>query len=169
MNQMTRIANRTSPANRASEPGAVIRRNEDELEMVNLNWGLQPGEEGGHPYATVRAEGREFSWRRCLLPASEFFIEHEKDRWRFTLADGDHFYFAGIWRAATRKWPESYAVITTEANEDVSPFRARQMAVILRRDRYAWLDFATPATELLRPLPRHTFVAAAEGAPMTLL
>jgi putative SOS response-associated peptidase YedK len=169
VNQMTRVANRTAPAPYAGEPGAVIRRQGSELEMVNLNWGLRPSDGAGRPFTTVRAERRTFPSHRCLLPASEFTLKHKKDRWRFTLADRDHFYFAGIWRPASRDWPESYAILTTEANEEVAPFRERQMAVILRRDRYAWLLHEVPEADLLRPPPAHTFRAEAEGAPRTLL
>jgi putative SOS response-associated peptidase YedK len=170
MNLMTSVvANRTAPAARVSEPGAVIRRDGDELEMVNMRWGLRPKEDGGRPFTAVRSEGREFPSHRCLLPASEFFLGPENERTRFTLIDRDHFYFAGIWRPASGGWPESYAILTIEANEDVAPFHARQMAVVLRRDRYAWLNHAVFEAELLRPLPPRTFRAEAEGAPPTLL
>ena len=169
MNQMSRIANRTAPAVQAGEPGAIIRRQGDELELVNLHWGLRPSAENGRPFTTVRAEGRVFPLHRCLVPASEFHLEHKKDRWRFTLADGDHFYFAGIWRPASRDWPESYAIHTTVANEEVLPFRERQMAVIRRVDRFAWLRHETAEADILQPLPPHSFRAEAEGAPRTLL
>lgn len=168
MNQTIRVANRTAPAPQVGEPGAVIRRSGDGLEMVNLHWGLRPAEEGGRPYTTVRAEERVFPSHRCLLAASEFLVDEKRERWRFSLASGDHFYFAGLWRPAARGWPESYAIITTEANGDVAPLRKRQMAVILRPDRFAWLDHRVPEADLLRPLPDGTFRCEAEGAPRLL-
>jgi putative SOS response-associated peptidase YedK len=96
VNQTIRVANQTAQAPRVGEPGAVIRRDGDGLEMVNLHWGLRPAEEGGRPYATVRAEERVFPLHRCLLPASEFLVDEKRERWRFSLASGDHFYFAGV-------------------------------------------------------------------------
>jgi putative SOS response-associated peptidase YedK len=169
VNQMSRIANRTAPAERAGEPGAVIRRAADGIELVNLRWGLAPSEEGGRSFTTVRAEGRQFRSRRCLLPASEFYLHRGKGRWRFTLMDRDHFFFAGIWRPVSGDWPESYAVLTTEANDDVRPFDQRQMAVVLRKDRMAWLDHRVPEADLLRPLPPRSFRVEEEGAAPSLL
>ena len=73
------------------------------------------------------------------------------------MADGDSFYFAGIWRPASDDWPEAYAVLTVAANPDVAPFSDRQMVVIQRAARMAWLDDSVPEEELLRPLPACTF------------
>ena len=75
----------------------------------------------------------------------------------FSLADGDWFYFAGIWRPASHDWPEAYAVVTIEANGDVAPYHDRQMAVLRRRQRMDWLDLSRPEHELLQPLPIGTF------------
>jgi putative SOS response-associated peptidase YedK len=73
---------------------------------------------------------------------------------------GDWFYFAGVWRPATRDWPEAYAILTIEANDDVAPFHDRQMAVLRREQRMAWLDWICPAEKLLRPLPSGTFAVS---------
>src|SRR4029450_9258249 len=69
------------------------------------------------------------------------------------LADGDWFYFAGIWRPASHDWPEAYAVVSIEANGDVAPYHDRQMAVLRRRQRMDWLDLSRPEHELLQPWP----------------
>ena len=58
----------------------------------------------------------------------------------FSLANGDWFYFAGIWRPATDLWPEAYAILTIDANPDIAPYRDRQMAVLTREQRVDWLD-----------------------------
>jgi putative SOS response-associated peptidase YedK len=47
--------------------------------------------------------------------------------------------------------------LTTAANPDVAPCHDRQMAVILRSARMAWLDHTVPEEELLQPLPLGTF------------
>jgi putative SOS response-associated peptidase YedK len=135
----------------------VIRRNANDAEMVELPWGLQPAHPGGRPFTVIRAEGRTFSSHRCLVPASEFRHRSKGKHYGFSLADGDWFYFAGIWRAATHEWPQAFAILTIEANEDVAPFHDRQMAVLRREQRMAWLDGTCGADELPRPLPAGSF------------
>jgi len=83
--------------------------------------------------------------------------------YRFILANRDFFYFAGIWRPRTPDWPEAYAVLTIPANPDVAPYHDRQMAVLKREDRMAWLDGIDNEEELLKPLPANSLHAEAEG------
>lgn len=135
----------------------IIRRDGGDVEMVKLPWGLQPREPGGRPFTVVRAQGRTFPSQRCLVPASEFRHRSRGKSYSFSMADGDWFYFAGVWRPATRDWPEAYAVLTTEANDDVAPYHDRQMAVLRRDQRMDWLDLTLPEDELLRPLPAGSF------------
>ncbi|WP_311028645.1 SOS response-associated peptidase family protein [Mesorhizobium koreense] len=138
----------------------VIRRNDGDIEMVELSWGLQTREPGGCAFTVVRAEGRTFPDHRCLVPTSEFRHRNRSKHYGFSLADGDWFYFAGVWRPATRDWPEAYAILTTEASADVAPFHDRQMAVVRREQRMAWLDRTCREDELLRPLPADSFKVA---------
>jgi len=63
-------------------------------------------------------------------------------------------------RPATRDWPEAYTTLTIEANDDVAPFHDRQIAVLRRDQRMAWLDRTCLEEELLRPLPAGTFVVS---------
>lgn len=135
----------------------VIRRNAGDIEMVELPWGLQPEHPGGRPFTVIRAEGRTFASHRCLVPASEFRHRSHGRYYGFSLADGDWFYLAGIWRPATRDWPESYAILTIEANADVAPFHDRQMSVLRREQRMAWLDRTCPEGDLLQPLQPGSF------------
>ena len=144
----------------------VIRRDRGDLEMVELPWGLQPRARGGRAFNIIRAEGRSFPDHRCLVPASEFRHRSRGKHYAFSLADGDWFYFAGIWRPATRDWPEAYAILTIEAAADIAPFHDRQMAVIRREHRMAWLDRTPTEDQLLRPLPAGSFkVSTACGQP----
>ena len=136
---------------------AVIRREADELEMVELAWGLKPSAPEARPFRFVRSEGREFSTHRCLVPASEFHVTQDKRRYRFTLEDRNWFYLAGVWRPACAGWPESYAIVTVAANPEVARYQDRQGAVLLRRQRMDWLDGAVPEVDLLQPLPARTF------------
>jgi putative SOS response-associated peptidase YedK len=157
---------RTGPATRAGDYGAVIRRDfEGEVEMVNLRWGLRPKEAGGKAFTVVRAEGRSFPDRRCLVPASDFYFRKGGKRYRFALRGTDLFYFAGIWGPGVDGWPPSYAVLTVAANPDIAPFHDRQMAVLPPADRMAWLDLTRPEAELLRPLPAHSFHFERDDGP----
>ncbi|MBY3060357.1 SOS response-associated peptidase [Rhizobium leguminosarum] len=135
----------------------IIRRVGGDVELVELPWGLRPSESGGRPFTVVRSEGRNFPTHRCLVPASEFRNRSQGKHYSFALASGDWFYFAGIWRPATREWPEAYAILTTAANRDVEPYHDRQMAVLRRDQRMEWLDLTRPECELLRPLPAGSF------------
>ena len=136
---------------------AIIRRNGDDVEMVEAAWGLRPGPTSDCALTLIRAEGRSFPTHRCLVPASEFRLPGHGRAYRFSLANGDWFYLAGIWRPATAHWPESYAILTVAANEDVAAYHDRQMAVLTRAQRLDWLDAAVAEDELLRPLPMGSF------------
>ncbi|MBB2671486.1 UNVERIFIED_ORG: putative SOS response-associated peptidase YedK [Rhizobium esperanzae] len=135
------------------ERRVIIRRHDGDVEMVDLPWGLRPRDGGPRAVNVVQSEGRTFPSHRCLVPASEF--RHKS--FSFSLANGDWFYFAGIWRPAAENWPEAYAILTIEANVDIAPFHDRQMAVLTRDQRMAWLDGLLPEDEILRPLPAGTF------------
>jgi putative SOS response-associated peptidase YedK len=149
----------TAPANAAGQPGAVIRAAADGgYEMVNLIWGFEPLELGGKPRTVFRSEGRLFPENRCLIAASEFYLPYRGSRFRFTLADRDWFYYAGLWRPATEHWPAAYAILTIPSNPDLLPYRDRQMAVIRRKERMSWLEGDTPE-EVLRPLRSGPFTA----------
>lgn len=163
--QATYASNRTSHAERIGDSGAVIRYGHDGLEMVNLRWGFAPLEPLGRPRTALRAEARSFPDKRCLVPASEVFLPCDGRHYRVSLIDRDWFYFAGIWRPASRTWPASYCLLTVAAGPDVAPLRDRQTAVILRKDRMAWLDGGDEAL-LLQPLPKGTFrVERADSDP----
>lgn len=151
---------------------AVIRYNHSELELVELAWGLPPAPPNDHPFRFVRSEGRTFESNRCLIPASEFHVTVNSKRYRFALDDGNWFYLAGIWRRATANWPESYAILTIEANDDVALYQERQGAVLLRRQRMDWLDHLVPEEEILQPLPARSFAVEQllkSGAAQTTL
>ncbi len=139
------------------ERRVIIRRREGDVEIVELPWGLRPLDGGPRPVNVVRSEGRRFPTNRCLVPASEFRHRSGAKNFRFSLANGDWFYFAGIWRQASNGWPEAYAILTIEANADIAPYHDRQMAVLTRHQRMDWLDGIMPEEEILRPLPARTF------------
>lgn len=136
---------------------AIIRRDGVGVEMVEAAWGLRPGPNADRPYMVIRAEGRTVSSHRCLVPASEFRLRSRGRTYSFTLADGDWFYFPGIWRPARPDWPQAYAILTVGANAEVAPFHDRQMAVLRREQRLDWLDSLVAEDDLLRPLAVGSF------------
>lgn len=142
---------------------AIIRRDGHNMEMVEAAWGLRPGPGSDRPFTLVRAEGRSFPTHRCLIPASEFRLRSRGRAYGFSLVDGDWFYFAGIWRPAKLDWPESYAILTVAANEDIVPYHDRQMAVLQREQRLDWLDGLIAEDRLLRPMPAGSFRVCEQG------
>jgi putative SOS response-associated peptidase YedK len=145
----------------------IIRRNPanvQEVEMIEAGWGLQPFDGPAKPFKFIRSEDKTFPTHRCLIPASEFQIKNGDRRFRVTLEDGNFFYLAGVWRPANPHWPLSFAVVTIPANPEVFFYQERQGAVLLRRQRMAWLDLTVPQEELLQPLPARSF-AIEEIAP----
>ncbi len=166
MNALAPTAYKTGPAIHTGDYGAVIRRDRaGGIELTNLRWGLRPPTRHGRPLLYLRSEEPDLAGGRCLLPASEFFGTHRGWRHRVSRVDGDFFYFAGIWRPASNGWPQGYAILTIPAAPDLALYMTRQMAILPRAQRYAWLDPATPAAEALRPLPLGTFRVEAAGEP----
>lgn len=119
----------------------IIRQNRDtgNREMVLARWGLVPffttdlKDLKGLSTINARAESiakaptwREpFKKRRCLVPASAFLEwpkqgKPPKQPYLFELANGNPLAFAGLWDAWKDKdghWLQSFAIVTTEANE----------------------------------------------------
>lgn len=119
-----------------------------------------------------------FRQRRCLVPADGFYEwettpEGKSPRW-FTLADDGIFCFAGLWEAwtpppspqgdlfaaaAPTEPPlpvETFTIITTAANELVTPLHDRMPVILTAHSYERWLDPQTPPDELrwlLRPYP----------------
>ncbi|MGI8559604.1 MAG: SOS response-associated peptidase [Solirubrobacteraceae bacterium] len=115
------------------------------------------------------------SRRRALLPADGFYEwlrsedpKQPRQPFRFTVDDGQPFAFAALW---TTSWIEdelvaSATMLTTQANELVSPLHARMPVILPGRDaEHAWLDKrldATAAKGLCVPLdPARMSVCAA--------
>lgn len=146
-----------------NERRVIIRRHEGDVEMVELPWGLRPLDGGPRAVNVVRSEGRTFPDHRCLVPASEFRHRSGGQNFRFSLANGDWFYFAGIWRPATDLWPEAYAILTIDANDDIAPYHDRQMAVLTRDQRMDWLDGLIAEQNILQPLPAGSFQVKSLG------
>jgi putative SOS response-associated peptidase YedK len=80
-----------------------------------------------------------FQKRRCLVPADGFYewrplSAKQKQPHSFAMRSGEPFAFAGLWDAwkePSGNWLQSYAIITTEANELTAAVHSR-MPVILK-------------------------------------
>lgn len=139
--------------------------------LVNRRWGW-PGPTG-KPVYNYRAEGREFSSRRCLILADGFYEftksddpkQKRQNKWLFTLTDHDWFAIAGIWRPHEAVG-EAFTMLTLDAGPDVAPYHRRQI-IPLRREQWAdWLDENIPAAEVLRILPAGSLpVRQVHGGP----
>jgi len=101
-----------------------------------------------------------FRARRCLVPASLFYEwrGEKPPRTPFAFRDpsGAPLLFAGLWESwtdeTTGEIVESYAIVTTAANDVVRPVHGRMPAVLARDAWTAWLDPTTrDAASLLRP------------------
>jgi len=156
----------------------IIRdsRETGEREMVLARWGLIPfftkelSEIKGLSTINAKSEGiatsrtwREpFRKRRCLVPVSAFYEwdrKGEKKPYTIDLANGRMFAFAGLWDAWKDKdgrWLQSYAIVTTAANELMASIHDRMPVILRPRDYDRWLDrepSEQPPLDLLRPLP----------------
>jgi putative SOS response-associated peptidase YedK len=142
-----------------------------------LRWGLVPGwmDDPGGGFINARAESvatkpsfREaFERRRCLVPADGFYEWKRQagakiPHW-FHPADEALLAFAGIWESWVRPGAEprhTFAILTTDANEDVRDVHERMPVVVASADHAAWLDSDTSQERLrtmLVPSPEGTF------------
>ncbi len=112
---------------------------------------------------TKAATWREpFKKRRCLIPANCFYEwpkegEAPKQPYAFELANANPFAFAGLWDAWKDKdghWLQSFAIVTTEANELMARIHPRMPVILHPRDYDRWLDIDETERlpiDLLRP------------------
>jgi putative SOS response-associated peptidase YedK len=137
----------------------IIRQSRDtrERELVSMRWGLVPfftkDLSSLKAFSTINARAESvtksatyrepFKKRRCLVPASGFFEWKKLDAkykqpFAFDLANSQMMAFAGLWDAwkdpANGQWLQSYAIITTEANELMAPVHDRMPTILHRGD-----------------------------------
>ena len=80
-----------------------------------------------------------------------------KQPYSFELANGDLMGFAGLWDAwkdAQGHWLQSFAIVTTAANELMASIHPRMPVILHSRDYDRWLDreeTARPPLDLMRP------------------
>jgi putative SOS response-associated peptidase YedK len=155
---------------------AVVRADDGGRRLSLMRWGLVPswakelaiGAKMINARSETAAEKPAFrsamKQRRCLIPADGFYEWQArpggKQPFYIHMADGRPFAFAGLWeqwRTPEGPWLETCTILTTAANELMSPLHDR-MPVIVAPEHYGlWLDpglhDAGPLQELLAPYP----------------
>lgn len=165
----------------------VIREHREthERELVLMRWGLVPyftrqlSDVKGVSTINARAESvatnptwrAPFAKRRCLVPADGFYEWKKldvktKQPYSFTLRQGGPFAFAGLWDAwkdAAGEWLLSFSIVTTEANELMSPVHNRMPVILQPKDYSRWLkrEPDRPPIDLLRPYDSEAMEASA--------
>lgn len=138
--------------------------NEDPRLFQFITWGLHPvWLKVKTGIINIRSEAVQtkpffkklFEAKRCLIPATGFY-EWKKESGKkipyyFTLKDTPVFSFGGIWfeRKITNNETERFfAILTTEANDILSPIHNRMPVILSHRDEKEWLNDDTPITTL---------------------
>lgn len=145
---------------RPSDASAVICRDGDDLKAINMRWGFD------NPYAkgliiNTRSEtardkalfSDSIMNRRCIIPASGFYEwDVYKARFRFFLP-GELLFMAGLYRE--EQGALRYTILTTEANESMSPVHDRMPLMIGKDEIRPWITDNERLAEFLeRPQVR---------------
>jgi putative SOS response-associated peptidase YedK len=171
-----------------SLPTVLRDRESGERRLEALRWGLIPywAKDAKIAYSTVNAKAETvatapafrdaFKCRRCLVLADGFYEWQKTDGktkqpYRFTMADGAPFAFAGLWERwkepASSETVRSFTIITTMPNTLCAPVHNRMPVILDPEDYPAWLG-ETPATgdalrALLHPFPAERMAAHTIG------
>lgn len=155
-------------------PAVIFQNNGNQL--VNFKWGFVPSF-SRHPALTMkiinaRAETvdkkpmfREaFRRRRCLIVADGFYEwkndAKDKTAMYFYLKTGEPFGFAGLYETGTS--PDqtilpSCLIITTQANELITPIHNRMPVILSKEKMQVWLEYSQSDTKhllsILQPYP----------------
>jgi putative SOS response-associated peptidase YedK len=156
----------------------IIRENRESgtRELILARWGLVPfftkNMEDVRGISTINARAETIltakTWRepvkkrRCLVPANAFYEwpkegKPPKQPYAFELINGNTFAFAGVWDAwkdPQGHWLQSFAIVTTDANELMAPIHPRMPVILHARDYDRWLDRGETERlplDLLRP------------------
>lgn len=151
------------------------QQSEASLEAASVKWGLLPYWAKDESMATKLANARgetvaekpafrnAFRRMRCLIPADGFFewqtTPSGKQPWFIRLKENGVLAFAGLWehwKSSEGTVVESASIITTEANELVSPIHDRMPVILQPKDYSMWLGEQSRTDDLkalLKPFP----------------
>lgn len=169
-----------------TDPHWIVRTKYEDREILPARWGLvnhwMTDRKQAFKNINARAETvrktpafrQAFAERRCVVPADGFFEwtgpkENRQPIW-FHRPDGGLILFAGLyesWKPSPDEWERTFTIITTNANDLVTPIHNR-MPVILEDDAVDdWLyarQSPESLIELLRPAPEEMLVATPVSA-----
>jgi putative SOS response-associated peptidase YedK len=133
--------------------------NDETPQLTLLRWGLIPTwakeESIGSKMINARAETlaekpsfkRLLRSRRCLILTDGFYEWKKEGKGKvpmfITLKDEEPFAFAGLWdtwRDANGQQLRTCTIITTEANELITPIHNRMPVILPTQSREEWLD-----------------------------
>jgi len=156
------------------EDCSIIVQKDQNRTLKNLRWGLIPRwakpNAPTKPLINARAETlaekpsfkQAFAARRCLVPADGFYewqkLEGGKRKkpFLFALKNREPFAFAGIWEewqpAPDAPPLQTFAIITTSANELVAPIHDRMPVILKPECESLWLDPRVSDPRRLLPL-----------------
>ena len=147
---------------RPTDMAPIIRTRDGERLALPARWGLIPSWSKDDKIAqhtfNARAETvadkpsfrAAFKRRRCIVPVSGFFEwraipeQTKKQKLRFSSPEAHPLALAGLWehwrRPETGETVDSYTVITTSANDFMTPINDRMPVILGESDWEAWLD-----------------------------
>jgi putative SOS response-associated peptidase YedK len=159
----------------------IVREQAGRRELIPAEWGLINPWARGKAHAArpinLRAETLAtkpgfrdaYRSRRCIVPADGFY------EWRGAKGDREPIWFhapdraliwlAGLYQCSTDpkagESHETFAIVTTRANELVAPIHDRMPVMIELADVRTWLEASTKdASELVAPVPSKRLVAS---------
>ncbi len=171
-----------------TQPIPIIRMNAQAREFMLVRWGLVPSWMKeiplSNPMINARAETLlekpsfkiAAARRRCLVPIDGYYewkrtIDGSSKPYFIQKNDGGLLAVAGIWehwQGADGSEIESTALITTAANETLSPIHHRMPAILDKLAQAQWLDVtdvsAEDACRFLQPAD-NTLLTACRVAP----
>lgn len=144
--------------------------------LVMSRWPLTPfwAKQRDPPFNTANAKGETIEqkaafrgpWRRgqrCLVPANGYYEWQAvpggktKRPYHIRLPDGGLMAFGGVWdrwRGTSGDEFESFAIITTEPNDEMRAIHSRMPLIIAPADYEGWLDLPpVQALRLVHPCP----------------
>ncbi len=163
----------------------VVRQFENDRSLSMLRWGLVPffSKDDSIAAKTINARSETaatqpafraaFKQRRCIVPASGFYEwqplgdSSKKQPFYIKPAHDPVFLFAGLWES----WNHpvggellTFTVLTTSANDTMTPVHNRMPVMIDAADVAAWLTGPPEAAaELMRPAPEDRLILSPVG------
>ena len=132
-------------------------RNQENLHMRLMTWGLRPAWSSGGNQNPINARSetvsekpmfsRAYEKRRCVIPANGWFewsIDRaQKTPWYHKKTEEQTIFFAGIWESwanESGERAETFAILTKESQEDISHIHNRMPVILDSGDIDDWLN-----------------------------